>query len=441
MVFLVVFFLTPSAFPEEDKKRLLFRSLRGQETLSPTLQSSIMKTALQYLAGRRDFELVLSSGSPPAESTGQNFALEGEISKGPQGYHLTLELLDLKNEIRLNRIKQEFIREEDLNRLFRGGLESLFLPLTKPSPPPRSSTNSSSRRNQKSLPSIAVGANARKGINFKNRILSLQQGTDEAIKKKVSQSNEESSASDQNKNSKSSIGFFSDSNVMEENADMALQKKNLNARLYQLSLGGERRVVDTEGIVKTNSNLNIFHASGKADLINFFLGKWSNGTSFTFSSPLETSIKNKKLKVPNLYKLGLYSEYRPGATKSLGLELQREDVVFFNLTNPGGGITPGTLAAYWVGFRGHSTHHLMGREVSFEAALALLAALSTDWQGPIDNKKTYQGTSVRLRVTALKAFYGFDTSIDLSRQELQLGSLSKIELQDFRTSLSLIYRI
>jgi hypothetical protein len=126
---------------------------------------------------------------------------------------------------------------------------------------------------------------------------------------------------------------------------------------------------------------------------------------------------------------------------TLALDLEREDVVFFNLITPGTGITPGTISAYWFALRGSSTHLLFNKEVNVEASWGFLANLATGWQGPIDEASKYNGSNIKLRILVYKALYNFDSAFTISREEIEVGVQEKLKLQDTRALFSLVYRL
>jgi hypothetical protein len=212
-----------------------------------------------------------------------------------------------------------------------------------------------------------------------------------------------------------------------------------NARQYQISLSGERRIVRAESIVETDANINVINISGRSDLKNFFQRRLRNGAAFSFYSPLEASIDGQKIEVPNFYEFGLYSEFRFNSLSMVALDLKREEMVFFNLISPGAGITAGKVSASWVGIRGNRTLHLFNRDVNFEVGYAILTGVTTDWEGPIDQKDQSQGSSSKFKLSVYKAIYGVDAAFELSQQQWRLGAQEGLKVQDLRTFFTLSY--
>lgn len=420
---------------------LTYRKLKGQEILPESLSRSINKSALKILAGQKDYELVLNSMSFPESTTVNIHAIEGQINKKDDLFSINLQLINIKNKKVLRDVSIENIMEADLVRIIQGGLEALFQNL------PGKQNTTSRMSNPTTLSSqIATSVNMSTPptppptIAFRDMILKLQKLADQSVLQEANKRNSlaEDTNEEGNQNfsnaSKFSISAISAKETAPEIEpdDSSRMKRN-----YNIKGNYERRIISSDYLVKTFSNVNIFSFEISGDIYHFQGKKLKFHYVINYAKPLQTTVEDKPITSPNLLNLGLTSSLNTQYAK-FNLGLIQEDLLFYNIEEIGEGLKSSVLTSKWLSF---SFTKLAGRygkhPVFLEGRFSHLIGASSEWQ-ELSNYQNFIGSRVGIGVKVPKTFSSFDSDLSVDYSSLSSDN-QRFRLTDTRFILGTSY--
>jgi hypothetical protein len=418
---------------EDEKKYIMIRKFKGQDQLGQSLSSSLNRTVIKYLASLPGYELLLNSSSPPEQTLIDIFAVEGIIERQDKTLSFTLDLLDIKKKVVVKTVKKTEIREEDFIRLIQGGLEALFLSLKNYNPNEKSERKTSKGTSEKEESSIVTNAANDSAIDFKQRIKGLQEGADSAItKKQDSSSTSEETNSEKNISSSSSgDSLFSttdfDRNDKKEKTTTRVIRRDLNLEVFY-----EKRSIDTVSYIQTISQLNILHVQSNGNLWhnenkNLFF-KYHAG----FGKPLAS-----ELPAPSLINLGLLSAFT-FKDHSFGIGVKKEDLLFFNISEPGGGLKSGTIQATWAQLMIELNPIIKDRKWNIRTQYLSSVSSSSGWK-PLSKAKSFQGNSIGLDIGLPYTFYGLTPRLSYQSTKMVGEAQTSVKLNDTRIAMGATY--
>ena len=319
----------------------MVRHLKGQGLLEKSLSSSMNRTILKFLASLPDYQLMMNPNSPPEKTTLNIFAVDGDITKEGINFNFTLNLLDLKKQVVVNSVSHKNIREEDLIRIIRGGLEALFeaVPVDSPKPKPKPKPKQNKEENDKEIQSVFTNPSNEKAVDFKERIKGLQSEADAAIVKKNKENeNSPDEVAKNNKSPNENSGLFT--NQSEENVKAQLpilEKLKKIFRSHSVEALFERRTINTVSYIKTNSEMSLVQLKLFGHLWTNDSKNWGLNYAIANTIPVASEVPAPGLTTAQLS--GGFENQNFSAT----LGARREDLVFFNIPDPGGGLQGASL--------------------------------------------------------------------------------------------------
>ena len=334
---LFLIFIASSFSFANNSKYIMVRHLKGQGLLEKSLSSSMNRTILKFLASLPDYQLMMNPNSPPEKTTLNIFAVDGDITKEGINFNFTLNLLDLKKQVVVNSVSHKNIREEDLIRIIRGGLEALFeaVPVDSPKPKPKQNKE----ENDKEIQSVFTNPSNEKAVDFKERIKGLQSEADAAIVKKNKENeNSPDEVAKNNKSPNENSGLFT--NQSEENVEVQLpilEKLKKIFRSHSVEALFERRTINTVSYIKTNSEMSLVQLKLFGHLWTNDSKNWGLNYAIANTIPVASEVPAPGLTTAQLS--GGFENQNFSAT----LGARREDLVFFNIPDPGGGLQCASL--------------------------------------------------------------------------------------------------
>ncbi len=417
-----------------EKKFILIRQFKGQEQLSRSLSGSLNKTVLKYLASLPGYELLLNNSSPPEQTLMNIYAVEGIVQRDGNFLRFTIDLLDIKKKILIKTIKKSEIREEDFIRLVQGALEALFITLKNENDSDKKikkvNLDYESDKNQTSVVTTPPNDTA---IDFKQRIKGLQEGADTAIAKgqQEDSSSDDSQSQNNTANSSESGSFLSSTDV-----DQDIKRDKTIGRVikrdFNLEVFYENRNINTKSYIQTISDLNIIHLQSTGTLWhnevkNFFLK-----ANLGLGKPLAS-----ELPAPNLFNFGVLSSYH-ARSLSLGVGIKKEDVLFFNISEPGGGLKSGTIQATWAQAFIEINPIIKNKNWNIKTQYLSSIASSSGWK-PLMNAKSFQGNSISVNIGIPYLFYGLTPRILYQSTSLSGKGDTTLSVSDKRIAVGATY--
>jgi|GEM_PF-2819247 hypothetical protein len=416
-----------------EKKYIIIRQFKGQDKISRPLSNSLNKTVLKFLASLPEYELLLNSAAPPEQTLINIFAVEGVIEQIDNKLSFTLDLLDTKKRLVIKTVKKNEIREEDFIRLIQGGLEALFINLKEENEKAQKLEKKTSNSSDKEIDTISTNTANASAINFKDRIKGLQEGADSAISKKRLDSHSTEENTNQNNNSgASSSGMLMSSSDLDQNDKNDKTIPRIYKRNFNVEVIYEKRNIDTNSYIKTISDLNFLQLRSSGDIWHtenkIFYLKYQGG----ISKPLAS-----ELPAPNLFQYGFTSSFKM-KEHSIDIGLKKEDVLFFNITEPGGGLTSGTIQATWAQALIEINPIIKDKKWNIKTQYLSSVASSTGWK-PLSKTKGFQGNSTGIEIGLPYIIYGLTPRILYQSTNLAGKGETSLSVKDTRIAIGATY--
>lgn len=420
-----------------SKKLALVRKIQGTEQLPPNLARQLQTTSLQVVSRQPDYEVLLSGADAPEDSVVSLFAIESEVGRSNNGYRIEARLIDVRTKKVMTKALREDVRLEDLSRLFRGALESLFIPDEKkssnnqnPQDPVEKSENLSLLQKQKKLQNKNNQANS-KEIDFKKRIQDLQMEADVAIVEKTQEKANGTSTAVQNKpqeNSPAKEGTAIISTAKNPAEDKPISRKNYPLR-YEVGGGYDSRQVESTYLVGTLTKIQLLTVRGSGDYpISYFSGKMAVSGDLAFSRAFASPVA-----LPTIYQIGLYGTFLQPRWK-ISLGFQRDASFFVNLPEPGAGLQSQSLVTTWIKIK--SAFILkFNAPWRFDVSYGTAGMVETNYK-PLSNAKNWQGTNVGIAVTPPYSYKNWKSNIAFERINMTSEGDRSFTLNDSRIALS-----
>ena len=429
----MVFSFEAQSQTKEDIKFIMIRQFKGQDQLGQSLSSALNKTVMKYLASRKGYELLLNSSAPPEQTTLNIFAVEGIVARENNTLNFTLDLFDIKKKVIVRTVKKTEIREEDFIRLIHGALEALFIPLKEQEI--ENKTQKKVTLNDKGIndPSIITNMASSSAIDFKQRIKGLQEAADQAINKnQTTNTNSEEIKSENNVSSSSSSGNLFSSSEIELNQKSEKTTLRVIKRDYNLELFYENRSIDTSSYIQTISQLNIFHLQTNANL-------WHDESKLLYFKFLFGAGKPlaSELPAPNLLNLGIQTAVH-FKENSIALGIKREDLLFFNIDEPGAGLKSGTIQANWAQILFDYNLNFKNQNWNIKAQYLSSISSSSGWK-TLSKTKSFQGNSIRLEIGSPFKYFGFSPKLSYQQTEMVGKGATSLSMKDTRIALGATY--
>ena len=404
-------------------KYLMIRPLKGQEILGQTLSSSLNRTMLKHIASQPGFEIILNTLSLPEQTTETIYAIEGTISKKLNFFDFTLNLLDLKNQIVIKSVSQTNIREEDLIRIIRGGLEALFLPLENEKKKIKSTKDTAIKNGAL----IVTSNNNEKVIDFKQRIKGLQNAADAAVSNKTNANGESTDSNNKNSTLNSPNNQMAVRSQIQVDAkdSSILDKLKKNFRDHRLGLIYEMRSIQTESYIITQSDMTLMQLRIDGQLWQNLSKIWGLNYELSLTKPLSSVIEAPDLKSYSI------SNSLNGSGYSFHLGLSREDFLFFNITQPGAGLESGTIQGNFLKAALHLKPRLLDRQWLLAASYATTIIADTDWSS-LKNAKNLAGNYFSLELIPPFIVYGCNFRIMIRSNTITAQGDTPFKLNDTR---------
>jgi hypothetical protein len=420
-----------------EKKFIMIRQFKGQDQLSRTLSSSLNKTVVKYLASLPGYQLLLNSSSPPVETLLTIYAVEGIIQRDGNTLSFTFDLLDIKKKVLIKTVKKSDIREEDFIRLVQGALEALFIALKNKNDD--EATDNENKKvtttggKDKDDSSVVTNSPNNTAIDFKQRIKGLQEGADTAItKKQQGDSNADDSLTQNNSSNSSTGGSFLSSTDIDQLDKKDKSVSRVIKRDFNLEVFYEKRSIDTKSYIQTISDLNILHLQSTGTLWHNEVKDFFVKMNIDLGKPLAS-----ELPAPNLFNYGFLSSYQI-KSHFLGVGIKKEDLLFFNISEPGGGLTSGTIQATWAQALIEMNPIIKDRKWNFKTQYLSSIASSTGWK-PLSKTKSFQGNSISLDIGFPYLFYGLTPRLLYQSTNLSGKGDTTLSVNDTRIALGATY--
>ncbi len=433
---MMVFSQVSNAQVLAEKKFIMIRQFKGQDQLSRSLSSSLNKTVVKYLASLPGYQLLLNNSSPPVETLLTIYAIEGIIEREGNTLSFTFDLLDLKKKVLFKTVKKSEIREEDFIRLVQGALEALFIALKNKNDEEfeelskKTTTKSGSDSNDTSVVTNSPNNTA---IDFKQRIKGLQEGADTAItKKQQSDSNTDDSLSQNNSASSSTGGSFLSSTEMDQDSKKDKIISRVIKRDFNVEVFYEKRNINTKSYIQTISDLNILHLQSTGTLWHNEVKDFFIKMNVDLGKPLAA-----ELPAPNLFSYGLLSSYQI-KSHFVGLGIKKEDLLFFNIPEPGGGLNSGTIQTTWAQALIEINPIIKDKKWNVKTQYLSSVASSTGWK-PLSKAKSFQGNSLSLDIGLPYLIYGMTPRLLYQSTNLAGKGDTTLSVNDTRIALGAAY--
>lgn len=431
---LICILFSPLAFGQKnsEKKYIIIRQFKGQDQISRQLSTSLNKTVLKFLASLPDYELLFNSAAPPEQTLINIYAIEGIIETIDNKLSFSLDLLDTKKRVVIRTVKKNEIREEDFIRLIQGGLEALFIPL-KNNEDQESDKKKSSSTGDKEIETIITNTANNSAINFKERIKGLQEAADAAITKKRTDSNSTDENTNQNNNASSSqSGAFMSSTDIDQDSKKVKTVGRIYKRNFSIEVDYQKRNINTKSYIQTISELNFLQLGSNGDLWHtenkvYYL-KYQGG----LSKPLAS-----ELPAPNLFHYGLVNSFK-FLDQSFDLGLKREDVLFFNIPEPGGGLNSGTIQTNWAQLVFNLNTVIKDKKWNVRIEYLSSLSASSGWK-PLSEAKSFQGNSYTFEVRLPYVFYEMTPRLIYQSTSLVGKGVTALNIQDTRMAIGASY--
>lgn len=430
---MMVFPLQAQSQGKEDIKFIMIRQFKGQDQLGRSLSSALNKTVMKYLASLKGYELLLNSSSPPEQTTMNIFAVEGLVARENNSLNFTLDLFDIKKKVIVRTVKKTEIREEDFIRLIQGALEALFIPLKEQESESKIQKKVTQDEKDINEPPIITNMANSSAIDFKQRIKGLQEGADQAITKKQTSNSESDETKSENKvSSNSSSGNLFSKSEIEFNQKSEKTTSRVIKRDFNLELYYEKRSIDTTSYIQTISQLNILHLQTNANV-------WHDENKLLYLKFLVGAGKPlaSELPAPNLFNLGIQTAVHFSGN-SIALGIKREDLLFFNIDEPGAGLKSGTIQANWAQILFDYNLNFKNQNWNIKAQYLSSISSSSGWK-TLSKSKSFQGNSIRLEIGSPFKFSGFSPKLLYQQTEMVGKASTSLSMKDTRIALGATY--
>jgi hypothetical protein len=409
-----------------DNKYIMVRHLKGQAQLEKDLSSSLNRTVLKFLASLPEYQLMMNPTSPPEKTTLNIFAVDGEITKEGKDFNFTLSLLDLKKQVVLRSVSHSKIREEDFIRIIKAGLEALFeaVPVEENQ---KSLQKSKQETDKEKAESSAKNPNNEKVIDFKERIKGLQSQADSAIVKKNKEGDKNSDeVAKSNQSSASNSGLFSNNSEEEVQANLPFFEKFRKIfRSHSVEALLDRRFIKTDSYIQTTSEMSLVQLKLFGHLWTNPSQEWAINYGIGNAIPVASEVP-----APSLTTAQISGGYeKPNFTASLGL--RREDYVFFNIPDPGGGLQGASIQANQAFIALSVTPNKFDRKWTMGASYSSLLSGQSGWLS-LKNAKNFKGQSYSLELIPPYVVYGCKFRIMVSNMTTNAQGAVPFKLNETR---------
>lgn len=419
-----------------DKNFALVRSIQGTEVLPSHLAKELHSVSLRVLGNQKGYHLLLAGDDPPLESNISIFSIESEIGKDGRNYFIEARLVDLKKKNVITKAIRKDIREEDLLRLFKAAIESLFIddPLldkeTPPASPEIKEKEKTVTERSPSLPNTLTmqGPNS-SALDFRKRILEMKGEADLGVKIAKEEVKKEKDRPSQKTSIKSSDSNFPQAALVSEKEkpnDVAEQKR-FRAFPNYIHVGYEAKNIDTNYLLSTTTRVQLLNINFQGN--HPFKTELPLALNYTisYSRPISAPIT-----LPSLYSgeaRGAWIGRGWNATFGLGYETS----FFSNITSPGEGLLSYELNTAWANV---GSEFRLNFKKPWLAGLDLGIPVYASTSHAILKKQT-QWSGLRYQVSAVPplAFKGWTSKIILEQKQLSsTGDLSFTQ-NEFRFGL------
>jgi len=346
---LACLFLAPRVYAQ--KTMAMIRKIQGLELLDPSVARELERLTIRVVVTQRDYELMIGND----DSQASNFdlvAIESDVSKVDGHYKFENRLKDVKSQKILTKAGFDNVREEDLIRMFKGGLESLFLPEPEkvrpskapPIPPPKAPLAPPGSKPKKVPTTTQLNQPDNYSLDFKKRVMDLQFGVDKQIEKTAEAKKEE----ENKKNEEAKNQTLSPANAPRENV-IAMEEPSppkpspSYPSEHQIALGFENRTASTIHNVDTTSKFELLALRANGHFpFSFLKGRLAYSYDLLYGK-----VTSFPYQVSSPYQAGLFATWM-GDNFRLSGGFTRESMFFVNLPTPGEGLIASELLINWL---------------------------------------------------------------------------------------------
>ena len=439
-LFLFLTFLSLTA-EANQKKFALIRRIQGFEQLPNHLSRQLQTSILAVVSRQKGYELLLAGTDSPEASTVEMVAVEAEVVREKKNYRFELRLIDVKTKKLITKASGDDVREEDLLRLFQGGVESLFIPdqppedESKTKPPVKNEKKKSElQKNQPPEPITAqLNQPDKQTVDFQKRIREMKSGADKAIAKTAAESKKSAAASNGSANkSNSNLTGTAKPPVAYSEEEMGFEKEKFQkkyAMKHTLMAGYDTREVGNDYYINTTSKAQFLtlRAAGHQPL--FFDGHLAASWDVAYSRPLSTPAE-----LPTIYQGGIFGTYLE-KNWNVALGVTQDSTFFMNIAAPGAGLTAHSLTSNWIKAKSEFSFDIKGRwQIGLQYAQAMSA--TTNYK-PLEDAKEWKGTSMLVSITPPYNFRGWESNLYIERLNLTSQGVRPFTLNESRYALSI----
>lgn len=421
-----------SGFGAHAAPMLLIKEIEGLNLAPPAVRKELQKTVVRVCARQNNYQLILGKDVNPGPELSLH-SVEITLKKtNKKEYEIITNLKDHKKNMIIQTRKKEFVREEDILRIFEATLQALFerdekvgLPADKPSQFKRASDP---------LPStLQTKVPNRSAIDLRKIIEGLKSDTQNALADHKSEIEEDPEPSKEDpfspKPAKSNSSQNQSLTNLNQKNDANLDKKKTTVpAVFELQLGWENRTGSSNGLVKTTSSaktLDVGFVGFKR--LRFTENKASVGGFIRYGKILDYPYE-----VGAPHQIALFTQ---GHTKSDKYRFQlgalRDSSFFINLATPGGGLGGFNLSSNWVFGKalmrafGWDFSMMMGSHMGTTSDLSLLK--DSSWSGQF----------YHLAIKPALIVKNWESNIVLEKVNLSAQGVIPFENQENRLILSI----
>jgi hypothetical protein len=353
--FIICLFLSGSALAQ--KTPAMIRKIQGLDKLDPSTARELERLTIKSVVSRKDLELIIGNSDLPQGSEIEMVAIESDISRQGDRYSFENRLVDVRSKNLLMKSGFQDVRGEDLIRLFKAGLEALFLPnpnpildeesLSKPlEQKPKIESKPMVQPKKKKATTTQISQPDNYSLDFKKRVMDLQSGVDKQIVKAVDNIKEASKKEGPGQNPTMQPSHGGEENKLVQDGPDGKKNSQSYPREHRLALGYETRDSSTVHNVDTSTKVSLITVRAGGHLP---FGFWSGKLAYSYDLMLGR-VMSFPYEVSSPYQLGLSATYM-GEKSRFSAGLLQESLFFVNLPTPGEGLRGAQVVINWMRVR------------------------------------------------------------------------------------------
>lgn len=427
---------TQFVWAASDKRFALVRSIQGTEFLSPGLAKEMRTVSLRVLGNQKGYHLLLAGDDPPIESNVNIFSIESEVGKDGKNYFIETRLVDLKKKSTVTKAMRKDVREEDLLRLFKAAIESLFIDdpvLNKEKTPAlpvvKENENSVSVRLPPVRNTLTTQGPNSSALDFRKRILEMKGEADVGIRIAKEEAKKENDITHNKAQIKSSDLINQSNHLVSEKEslqDIAAQKTFKSLPSY-IHLGYEAKNVDTNYLLSTTTRVQLLNIN--------FQGNYPFKTrlplALTYNASYSRPI-SAPIALPSLYSADVRGAW-VGNTWNTTIGVSYETSFFSNISTPGEGLISYDLNMAWANI---GSEFRLNFKRPWLVGLDLGIPIYASTSHPLLKKQT-QWSGLKYQVSAVPplSYKGWTSKLSLEQKQISSPGDLSFTQNEFRFGL------